>query len=356
MSELQLGLLAIGAGVIASVFFYNKWQERQYRRKADSGLAPSREDVLLGEGGPRDRDPAGSPDRVEPLLGPLDTEPAEGVASAAHTSGPVLSEHVDLVVPIERAEEVSGGEALQAVAETFQYRSRFARWEGFDETTQSWEALRPDQEYSMLRAGLQLSDRRGAASVEEIAAFGAAVERTATALGALANVPEAESAAARAAELDQFCSDVDIRVAVHLVTGQTPFPDDQMREFADTAGFEFDSENGSFRRHDRTGRILCTLERAEPSSDRTGGAGAAVAPGLTLEFDVPRSANDDFDQFRYLAERLARRIGGRIVDDNGQALGSAAFDAIRDRIKNVHRNMEARGIDPAGGLALRLFS
>jgi len=230
MSELQLGLLAIGAGVIASVFFYNKWQERQYRRKADSGLAPSREDVLLREGGP--------PDRVEPVLGPLDTEPTDRVALAAHASIPVLSDHVDLVVPIEMAEEVSGGEVLQAVAEIFQYRSRFAQWEGFDETTQSWGALRPDQEYSMMRAGLQLSDRRGAASVEEIAAFGAAVEKTAAALGALATVPDAESAAARAAELDRFCSDVDIRVAVHVVTGQTPFPDDQMREFADIAGFD----------------------------------------------------------------------------------------------------------------------
>jgi len=348
MSELQLGLLAIGAGVIASVFFYNKWQERQYRRKADSGLAPSREDVLLREGGP--------PDRVEPVLGPLDTEPTDRVALAAHASIPVLSDHVDLVVPIEMAEEVSGGEVLQAVAEIFQYRSRFAQWEGFDETTQSWGALRPDQEYSMMRAGLQLSDRRGAASVEEIAAFGAAVEKTAAALGALATVPDAESAAARAAELDRFCSDVDIRVAVHVVTGQTPFPDDQMREFADIAGFEFDSEEGSFRRRDGTGRILCTLERSKSPSDQTGGAGAAAAPGLTLELDVPRSANEDFDQFRYLAEQLARRIGGRIVDDNGQALGPAAFDAIRDRIRNVHRNMEVRGIDPAGGLALRLFS
>lgn len=348
MSELQVGLLGIGAGVIAAVFFYNKWQERQYRRRADSGLAPSREDVLLREGSP--------PDRVEPVLGSLDMEPVGGDAPPSQASIRVISEDVDLVVPIEPAEKISGGEALRVVAESFRYGSRFAHWEGFDETTRSWEALRPDQDYSMVRAGLQLSDRRGAANVEEIAAFGAAVERTAAAFGALATVPEAGSSAARAAELDRFCSDVDIRVAVHVVTGQTPFPDEQMREFADIAGLEFDSESGSFRRRDRSRRILCTLERWESSLDRAGAPRAAAGPGLTLEFDVPRSADGDFDQFRHLAERLARRLGGRIVDDNGQALGPAAFDAIRDRVRNVHRNMEARGIDPAGGLALRLFS
>jgi len=351
MSELQLGLLAIGAGVIASVFFYNKWQERQYRRKAESGLARSREDVLFGEHGARDR-ASPVPDRVEPVLGSIEVVTPHRVAVDAPARGTILSEQVDFVVPIETAEEIPGGELLQAAAE-LQHGSRFVSWEGFDEASQSWEALRPDQKYSTMRAGLQLSDRRGATSAEEIAEFAAAVEKAAAAVGALATAPGAASAAARAVELDRFCSDVDIRVAVHVVTERAPLAE-EVREFADAAGFELDSEDGSLRRRG-SGKTLCTVGIKEASSGHTGRQGAS-AHGLTLEFDVPRSANEDFDQFRHLAERLARRIGGRIVDDNGQALGPASFDAIRDQISKLHRNMEERGIDPAGALALRLFS
>jgi hypothetical protein len=350
MSELQLGLLAIGAGVIASVFLYNKWQEREYRRRSDAGLPRTREDVLLGAQDVPDWHPAATPGRVEPVLGSIEVGTADRVGADA--LGVVLSEQVDFVVPIETAEEISGGALLQAAAE-FQQGSRFANWEGFDEGSQSWESLRADQKYSAMRAGLQLSDRRGAATAEEIAKFGAAVEKAAAAVGALATPPEAGAAAARAAELDRFCSDVDIRVAVHVVTDEALLPD-RFREFAHAAGFEFDSEGGSLRRRG-TGRILCTLANMKTSPRGTHGS-SAPERGLTLEFDVPRSARGDFDQFRHLVERLARQMGGQIVDDNGQALGPAAFDAIRDQVNNLQESMEARGIDPAGALALRLFS
>jgi ZipA-like protein with FtsZ-binding domain len=352
MSELQLGLLAIGAGVIASVFLYNKWQEREYRRRAEAGLVRSPEDVLLRDRGTDDRNPAGLPERVEPVLGGLETASSE--ESATGEAG--LSEHVDFVVPVETAEGVSGADLLRVVAGTFEYPSRSVHWEGFDEMAQSWETPRPDQRYSRMRAGLQLADRRGAASAGEIAAFGAAVEETAVTLGALATVPETASAAMKAAELDRFCNAVDIRVAVHVVTDRTPFPENQVRDFAESAGFEFDSEDGTFRRRGGTGQVLCTLGKMETSSGQSGNADVSAPQGVTLELDVPRSGSEDFDQFRHLAEQLARRLGGHIVDENRQPLGPAAFDAIGAQIGNVHRSMEARGINPAGGLALRLFS
>lgn len=356
MSELQLGLLAIGAGVIASVFLYNKWQEREYRRRAEAGLARSPEDVLLRDHGSDDRDRPGGAERVEPALGTFETLQTEGFAAGVASAGAGLSEHVDFIVPIEATEDVSGADVLRAVAETFAYPSRPVRWEGFDETAQSWETPRADRLYSRMRAGLQLVDRRGAASLEEIAAFGVAVEETAASLGALATVPETESAAHRAVELDRFCSDVDIRVAVHIVTDKTPFPESQVQGFAESSGFEIDSENGRFYRRGGNGQILCTLGKMETASGRSGGAGGSAFHGVTLELDVPRSANEDFDQFRHLAGQLALRLGGHVVDENRQPLGPAAFDAIGAQIGNVHRSMEARGITPAGGLALRLFS
>jgi len=51
MSELQVGLLSVGAVVVAAVFLYNKWQERRYGRQAEVGFASRHEDVLMRSGG-----------------------------------------------------------------------------------------------------------------------------------------------------------------------------------------------------------------------------------------------------------------------------------------------------------------
>ncbi len=50
MTELQLGLLAIGAVVVAGVFAYNRMQERRAQREAQRSFASGHEDVLLGVG------------------------------------------------------------------------------------------------------------------------------------------------------------------------------------------------------------------------------------------------------------------------------------------------------------------
>ncbi len=353
MGDLQLGLLVIGAGVVAAVFFYNKWQERQYRRKAGAGLSVTREDVLMRQGGERHRQSVDPLDRVEPLLGSVDPGPARADRGEFENSGPLLSEFVDFLVPVKAVEKISGSEVMQAAVGAFGSVSRAVRWEGFDPVRQCWAALEPECRYSMLCAGLQLVDRRGAASAEEVAAFAEAVLAVAGTLGAQASVPEVAPALQKARDLDRFCGDVDILVALHLVGSAGPLSGERVRQVAESAGLEPDAESGGFRRHDAAGRILFRLTESEPAG--TADVQPALA-GWTLELDVPRGGSGDFDQFRRTAEQLARSLGARIVDDNRQPLGAVAFDAIRDQIRRVHDQMEARGIQPGGVLALRLFS
>src|SRR4029077_14951363 len=61
-------------------------------------------------------------------------------------------------------------------------------------------------------------------------------------------------------------------------------------------------------------------------------------------------------RFRESAHMFARELKARIVDDNREPVGPAAFEAIGAQLQAVHRSMEARGIAPGGALALRLFS
>jgi ZipA-like protein with FtsZ-binding domain len=348
MGELHIGLLSIGVLVVAGVFFYNKWQERRYQREAEAAFASRHEDVLMRSGGEGPHAEWQGSGRVEPMLasaGPAPEEPKQ-----------TLSEFVDFIVPIETPEEVPGASMLDAAGAALEQCPRSVHLEGFDEARSSWELIDPDRSYSKMRAGLQLVDRRGAADEEELALFGAAIEGAAASLGVLATVPDPGPALARAKDLDRFCGEIDIRIAVHVVNDRIPFPGAQVSALATAVGFELDEPEGKFRRRDDAGRVVCTLANFEPIPFKIDSLEALSTHAVTLELDVPRAPRGAFAQFRESAERLAKQLNARIVDDNREPVGSGAFDAIGAQLQAVHRSMEARGIAPGGALALRLFS
>jgi hypothetical protein len=351
MGELQFGLIAIGTLVVAGVFFYNKWQERRYRREAEAAFGSRHEDVLMRSGGGGRGAQRDAPERIEPMLASSDVapEPAGG-------SRRILAESVDFIVPLETPEEISGASLLDAAGAALERCPRSVHLEGFDEALGSWELVNPDRSYSKMRAGLQLVDRRGAADAEELAKFGAAIEEAAGSLGVLATVPGPAQALARAAELDRFCGEVDIRIAVHVVNDDAPFPGVRVDAVAKAAGFELDEPDGKFRCRDEAGRVICALANFEPIPFKVDSLETLSTHAVTLELDVPRTPRGAFARFREAAERFAKQLNGRIVDDNRQPVGASAFEAIAAQLQAVHGAMEARGIAPGGSLALRLFS
>jgi len=346
MSDLQLALLAVGVAVVAAVLAYNKWQELQYRRQAEAHFRSEREDVLLRGGAAPGAAPAA--ERIEPVLA------AESPRAAPQ---PVLSEALDYVVSIEAADGLAG-DAVLAAADGVRARcSKAVHWEGFDETEARWQPLRADRGYSAMRAGMQLVDRRGAASAGELEAFASGMREAAAGLGARADVPDGQLALARAAGLDAFCGDVDIRIALNIVGEAAAFPGAKVRSLAEAAGLALEAD-GRFRRRDGLGRILYELANLEPVPFDAEALKALTTRALTLQLDVPRAPGSErtFVQFTEFAQQLARALGASIVDDNRRPLGPAAFDAIRAQLRGVYKSMEARGVEAGGVLALRLFS
>jgi FtsZ-interacting cell division protein ZipA len=343
MSDLQLALLAVGVAVVAAVLAYNKWQELQYRRQAEAHFRSEREDVLMRGGAA-----APVPERVEPILQP---EASRAAAS------PVVSETLDYIVSIQAPEGLAGDTILAAVDGVRHRCSKAVQWEGLDEAEAHWQALRADRGYSTMRAGLQLVDRRGAASAEELEAFAAGVQEAAAGLGARAEAPDPQLALARASELDRFCSDVDIQIALNIVSAAGAFPGAKVRSLAEAGGLALEPD-GRFRRRDSLGRTLYELANLEPVAFDVEALKALTTRGLVLQLDVPRApgAERTFVQFGDFAQQLARSLGASIVDDNRRPLGPAAFDAIRSQLKGVYKSMESRGIEAGGALALRLFS
>ena len=48
MTELQMGLIGLGAAAVVGVLGYNKWQEYRHRKLAEAMLKPGHDDVLFG--------------------------------------------------------------------------------------------------------------------------------------------------------------------------------------------------------------------------------------------------------------------------------------------------------------------
>ncbi len=356
MSELQLSLLAIGGVLVAGVFLYNKWQELKYRREAEASFGSRHEDVLMRsdgdpEIGAHDASDMQSDGRIEPAI-----RLSGAMRNGAEAREPGLSKILDLVVPIEAAAEVFGSTVLEVAVAALAGCSKPVIWEGFDEARAHWEVLRSERSYSMLRAGLQLVDRRGSTHAEDIIAFGSGVQQIASAAGALATMPESAPALARAAELDRFCNDVDIQIALNVVSKSIAFTGTKIRALAEAAGLVLDDRDSRFVRRDASGQVLYMLANLEPVLFRSDNIKSLTTSGITLELDVPRAPRGTFEALRKLAASLAHALEASIVDDNRQPLGSKAFEQIHGQLQAIYQSMEARGIPAGSALALRLFS
>jgi len=367
MSDLQFGLLAIGAVVVIAVLAFNKWQEVRFRREAEGSLKSRHDDVLMGtaensavaRGAPAAtaEPPRGAriEERIEPTFDGPETRTAP--TERATWAQPLPAESTDFIVTVEASEDIEGEALIDAAAAPLAGFSKPVRLEGFNAAEANWEPLRPGVRYTLMRAALQLVDRRGPVSDGDLAAFGAGVQQAAAAAGVLATVPDHGEAMAHATELDNFCGKVDILIAMNVVTVATPFPGTKVRALAEANGLVLE-EDGRFRRRDDEGRVLYELANMDATPFRAEAMRSMSVSGLTLELDVPRTPDPvrAFEQFRDLVRQLAQALEASVVDEKRSPVSPAALDQIASQIQAVQRAMAARSILPGTPTALRLFS
>jgi len=338
MSELQIGLLAIGALVVAAVLIYNRVQEGRAKRDAQNRFRSGHDDVLLdqpvaAQGGNLGSDHPGRMPAEAP-------RPAARAAQSAELAQPDPA--IDYIIEFKTEHPVAAGalhEQWLAIERRHSHRAMLAG--SVDE--KSW------------RAGLQLVSRDGAVGEADLIEFRSAVETLAASVGATVSAPEMRAAVEAARALDEFCGESDIQVVVHVTGG--PFPGTKIRAAAESSGLALEVD-GKFVMRDDLQRVLYTL------GPRDGAAFSAVtmrdaAPSaLSLSLDVTRAPDTrrSFESMARLAHQLASVLGGGIVDDNGHALDERAVTAIALQLDAVRANLEAHGVTPGSPTALRLFS
>ncbi|WP_148715894.1 cell division protein ZipA C-terminal FtsZ-binding domain-containing protein [Chitinolyticbacter meiyuanensis] len=376
MTDLQLGSLIAAGGIVAAVYAFNWWQEYRYRKRTQQAFARNQPDVLMEA--PRNMVRSG--ERFEPALDADDDAPARLELPAdeapirAEPRAEVRSESraAPAPQPVFARDEDDDGDALSEslldpgidfVAEVHardhippRAVPPFAapkRVQAIGLTTEGhWEAVSSasSAEYTELRVGLQLADRQGPLSAEQLNAFCMAVQQFADEHEAIATFPQRSGKLSAARELDEFCASVDVLIGLNLVGEGRPFPMEKVRQLAEQSGLVRTNEGWAYRSD--SGKTLFTLANQEQKPLGN------TSEALTLLFDVPRVAGGlaVFDYLSDFAQQLAGSLGANLVDDNGRALTAASLDNIRRQLGQLYARMDDRGIAPGSVAALRLFA
>jgi hypothetical protein len=330
MTELQIGLMAIGALVVAGVLVYNRIQERGAKRTAERAFRSGHADALMDL-------PAAAPDRGAP---PEDPRPSARPAPLDETARPDPA--IDYIVEFATEHPPAQGALREQWSAIERRHSRRALLAGSGDG-RSW------------RAGLQLVSRDGAIGEADLIEFRSAVETLAAAAGATVSAPEMRAAVEAARMLDDFCAETDIQVVVHVQGG--PFTGTKVRAAAEAAGLALEPD-GKFALRNDDRKLLYTLGARDGAPFSAATMREAAPEALTLSLDVPRTPDmrRSFESMTRFAHQLVTALGGSMVDDNGNALDERAIAAIALQLDAVRARLEAQGLAPGSPAALRLFS
>lgn len=412
MTTFQIILAAAGVLLIVAVLIYNIIQERRFRKQADQMFNYKQEDILLGEsvhapgGGRNDssRIQLEDGDNLQPdfmtlddldipgLDAPLDKtespapakEPAKAPAPSPRTSAPapasasepprpptsshrpppppdIQPDHPSPLDPnteyIARLRLAAGGGNLAPLLSSLRRIGKPLRAYGY-KPEGDWELLAAAAgrgPYALVEIGLQLADRGGAVTGEQIDGFCRALYGYTAEEGGSVTCPDKEAPLRIARELDLFCLDVDVLIGLNVVSGDArPFMGESIHHIVREAGLTL--ENGAYHARDAAGNGLFKITTQD--EDPIPAEGRGITPhGLTLLFDVPRVPDGltVFDRMTRLGYDLASRLDGRLVDDNGRQVNDDSLQRDRARLQDYFDRMARRGIPAGSERALRLF-
>lgn len=364
MSELQLYLLAGGGVFILLVVIYNVVVERRARKRAERAFGDRPGDALFADVSTAR---SGELERREPVLGAM---PASDIVEAAEEmvphkvrpeeleapGGPTaeISSRIDTVAVV-LADDPIMEEQLEPLLNALQSHTTGTRVEGI--VDEQWHPIEssPKRSWRELRAGLQLASRSGPVTQDEIERFNRAIAEFASSVGAVSQREAPTAAAARAVEIDRFCAEADIEVAINVVgrSGVT-FAVPKLKAFALEHGIS-ETASGDLVSFAADGTPEFAIRRFEDAAHK----GTATAyTGVTFALDLPHvhdPAGTLADMVR-VAGAFAKQMGGELVDDNRKPLTEAGLASIRRTLEKVVRDMEAHGVPAGSPLARRLFA
>ena len=351
MSELQISLIALGVIIILGIVGFNWWQDRRARQKMQDSLPAVDEDPLL-----RASDDDEGPERREPGLGSLGltAEAADGDGQPSDAPAPVAEPDamVEAVIELHLTQPLRGSEIAVHLRDGLDFGRRPVRLllQAEDATLSS--EIGPERVYTAVQLAVLLANRTGPISAIEWSQLWAKAQELADKLEASVDGPEQNDVLARANELDSTCATLDAQVTLTLMLAERRAAADVVSSATAMGFVDHQSHLAWIGDH---GLECFTLSRADAQPLN---AGMSHVDQLTLLLDVPRSpANPvNFGRMMEVGQELARRVGGEIVDDQGNPLAPGADVTIDQQLQALCSQLDAAGLTPGSARARRVFA
>lgn len=355
MSEFQKSLLIIAVVVVVAVFAYGQWQQWRYRRSLERGAGearPAARPVVV----------APAPVAAEPAAHPVvpDELPEHFIAERPQAEAcDLLDDKIDYIVSITPKFPVTAEALGELWPRRFDYGKTIQTC-GCNASSGAWERIIPESpaSYSEFKVALQLVDRNGVISDTRLASFRDLMGDIGRNQDADMVLPLADSALARARELDAFCAQVDQMVGINLIgAGERPLFASEVARAVQQSGMSLQAD-GTFHQFADDGATLYTLAASDGTPFQHHTLDQMQVKSLTLLLDIPRVPQPakSFDDMTLLARDIAPALRLTLVDDQRVILNAGALAQIRASVETVEQRMLDGGITPGSSLALRLFS
>ena len=378
MTNLHWALIAIAVVLLLAILAYSRWQERREVARFEAELRRGVGDPLMDVGS---RAASGPPHRrieprfdetpvapavlditiqpsVEPTAASTDefaptqpleerrTEVAERTAAYALPDGWIEDPLLDYVLELRCTHAIDGVAALEARSQLDRQHlplpTHLAVW---DAKAQHWTA--PDRFgfYSEILLAVQLAHRGGALSEIDAARFVSTAQQIALTVDADFDGPDVRKIVAQAADLDRLCARFDVLITLTVQSNGAPWSAVAVQDTAAALGF---SAVGSGRWELREGEQLLLLLTAA----------AQPTEQLALSIDVPlvRPETSPLARQFAIADQLATRLGGRVIDDNGRPVQREAHFAVAAQLASLYEDMQAAGFAAGSERARRLYA
>lgn len=365
MSDLQVGLLVIGVLVVLAVIAFNRWQERAYRRQADTLFERPKNTTATPStvrAEPKMRE-APSQDAPAPSTVPPSAVVSHEPESPAISLPPPIDDAIYYVATLQFSEPVSWRRIRETLA-TLLLPEKDAVWYGMVPGS-AWQRLdhRTNSELDSaelvaLAAGLQLANRAGPIGINDVNALCDAFEALGAAHIGVVDCPDKQAALLRAASLDQFCAAVDIMIEFNIVApDQTPFDGARLSEVTAKCGLTRTRE-GAYAFLNASGLPVFTLSNLDAQRFPEPLDETFSTYGIRIALDVPRAQGgiELVDQMYEFAGTIARFLGGKVVDDNRREFDANGVAHIRAQLGAVYALMEEREVIPGSERAQTLFA
>ncbi len=374
MTDLHWALVAVAVALLLALWIYGEWQERRTRTRIDAAMRQGVGDPLAQ----RPRSASASPDGVARRIEPrLESKPEEALVVAAANEGasaepapPAEPDDVaaaerndasayalpdgwiedpllDFVIELRCSHAIDGVAALEAKGQLERLHlplpTHLAVW---DAKSQQWTA--PDRFgfYSELLLAVQMAHRNGVLGEIDAARFVATAQQIALSVDADFDAPDVPRLVAQAAELDQLCARFDVQITLTVEAMQGPWTAETVQAAANEA--EFDAlGQGRWASGDERGEPVLALTAAPFPTER-----------LAVSIDVPvvRPEGQPLVKQFAAADKLAVRLNGRIVDDNGRPVQREAHFSIAAQLAGMYEEMQAAGVEAGSVRAKRLYA